>query len=408
MRIVPFLFGFFMLFCSPLPGGPIASLILYRVESIGYGFDIFEIFLAVLVLVRILQSPKLVFLQHARKLYFSVVLVMVSRLMSLLYADQPYIGQYVSFLRYIEVFAAIFVFQSIALSKKELSSFLLGLLCGTVIEAVGDIFVAYQGQRGMFISFTAIAFQVFFLVYFLLLFLEKKKWKYVLLVSFFVLSLIATQTRTFFINAALSAIFALWFVRKQVSIQKAVISFIILISFGGAVIHLFPDIYERTFERSMLLFDPSSGSGVRYFLWDKAFGAFLENPLLGIGSGGFARNVAYLPQYFNVLLPGDYAEMAYANMGTHSTITNVMAETGVVGMLAYFVWIFAIFSLFRKVVPAAINSKDSSLILALVASCAATILSDLWTVGSFGMVSSCLIGLLLGWMGRQPDSIGRA
>lgn len=376
----------------------------YRFESIGYGFDIFELLLIFMFLGVFASKYTQIFNEYARKVYFSLFLVVCARVVSLFFGSDVFWGQYASLLRYTEVFVAIFVFQAIASSKKHLDIFMAGLLCATVVESVGDILIALAGSRGIFVGITGIVFQVFFMVYFLLRFLENKKSGTVFLIPLFTLSLLASQTRSLFISLGLSTLVSLWIFRKRIRFFRVVFSLIILTILAGGLFYRFQGIYEKGVNRSLLLFSQHSGSGVRYYLWDKALATFVDNPLTGIGSGGFARNIVNLPQYFYVDLPGEYSDIAYGRLGTHSTITNVLSETGLIGLLTYIMWLFAVYGVNRRALSIASVSEESALIVALVSLCLVTVVSDLWAVGSFGMVVSCLIGLLLGIVMRGAQT----
>jgi O-antigen ligase len=133
----------------------------------------------------------------------------------------------------------------------------------------------------------------------------------------------------------------------------------------------------------------------RLYLWDIALGTFVDNPLFGIGSGGFARLESGSPQFFNVELSHDYLGENY-RLSTHNNLLGVASETGLFGLLAGFLFAFAVFKLCLST-----NLKRAMFESPLVASAAivtmALVLSDIWAAGSFTPISNTFIGFLAGW-----------
>jgi O-antigen ligase len=137
-----------------------------------------------------------------------------------------------------------------------------------------------------------------------------------------------------------------------------------------------------------------------------AAAAYLAHPITGIGSGGFARqqNTLYL-QISDAFTP-EY-ESAYGTLSTHNTVLGVAAETGTLGLIAYVFWIVAV----GQVIVSVVKTKafcDEAWIVVACTCLAAMMFEDWWGQASFIPPSTCLLGLVLGWLRSQHQLSGIA
>jgi len=70
---------------------------------------------------------------------------------------------------------------------------------------------------------------------------------------------------------------------------------------------------------------------LRMSLWKAALAAFWAHPVLGIGSGNFSQVKLWVPE-----VKFDPIFAFVSGLGTHSVIMSVLAETGLIGLMAFF------------------------------------------------------------------------
>ena len=118
-------------------------------------------------------------------------------------------------------------------------------------------------------------------------------------------------------------VFMQWFVRTSLFISPT-----------GAV-----TVVER-------IFDHATNSSIRFYLWKEAWHMFLQEPLLGVGTGQFAWHHFQLAAVFrNPEIFGIYNN-------AHNVILHLLAETGLVGTLpvvgGIVIWLFGIYKVKRQ------------------------------------------------------------
>jgi len=143
----------------------------------------------------------------------------------------------------------------------------------------------------------------------------------------------------------------------------------------------------------------------RFFLWDRALAAFIEHPITGIGSGGFARQLTALPNVFGIQSPIQYSDIDELP-GVHNTVLGVASETGVIGLSAYLVWFITILGLSFRTLRMGQFSGDVAPIAAAIL-LLTLIASDFWAIGSFLPSFSIYAGLTLGWSREMTKHINQ-
>ena len=94
------------------------------------------------------------------------------------------------------------------------------------------------------------------------------------------------------------------------------------------------------------IFDHATNSSIRFYLWKEAWHMFLQEPLLGVGTGQFAWHHFQLAAVFrNPEIFGIYNN-------AHNIILHLLAETGLVGTLpvvgGIVIWLFGIYKVKRQ------------------------------------------------------------
>jgi O-antigen ligase len=397
--------GFLLIFSAPYGGGFFRNWLIPLVES--YRINFFEGF-AIIVCFIGLTVYGIKIKRYEQFLFLSIILVSYTRLLSLLTAEQAELVQIVSVFRYVKALVVIYILANLFTYSKNRVAFIWGLIVGVSIETIMGIYIALNEGKGVFISINTFQLQIFFIIVCSLVYVNKKhRFAMFVFITALLLGIAATQTRSALVQLITVLIFTtMWYVwSKKKKIPKPVISLTLFSSMSIFLLAiLFPVIFEGLFVR---IISAIGGDGLiyRYYLLDKALGAFLQHPITGIGSGGFARQLDFLPQVFNVEVPQHYVGLG---LTTHNTFLGVIAETGVIGLIAYLLWVIGVIAISAKILKLA-NIKTNGDIYAIAASLMMInfIVSDFWSQSSFFPITNTLLGFMLGWL-REKNKINKA
>jgi len=328
--------------------------------------------------------------------FISLLLIMLTRIISLLFASKVQIVQYISIARYLEVGLAIFIISNLVTNKKNFKCFIVGIFLGAMVESIGGIlkFTLSDGTvRGILVGIPSYQIQlyVFLICVFLFSSSLRKKWLFTVPISIVLWGIVCTETRSAYLQLVLCACLLLWWGWRAKKLKKILpiifysVLFLVALSFTLNKTTKLPE--SRRIEQ---VAEGGGTVGWRFYLWDKSLGAFFQNPILGIGSGGFARQINELPQVFNVKINDFHKSI---KLTSHNTVLGILAETGIVGFFAYLIWFVAIFKLIL-----AIHKETPSDFFALAASLMVFIflISDFWSQNSFYPNSNFLIALMIG------------
>lgn len=395
-QIVSWGLGFLLIFSAPYGGGFFRD---WLIPLWGYRISLFEVF-AIPVVYGGLIYYGIRIKKYEQFLFLSILLVIFSRILSLLTAKQVELTQSMSVMRYVETLVIIYIFTNLFTDSKNRAAFIWGIIIGVVIELIGGIYIALSGAKGVFISIATFQLQIFLIIVCLFAFANKKhRFIMLMFILLLLLSIAASQVRTALIQLITVLVAAMWYAKRQKRILKPIVSAVLFSSIAIFLLAiLFPFMFEGMITRTKSAIFSAEGNIYRYYLFDKALSTFLEYPITGIGSGGFARQQDYLPQIFGVELPPYYAELGY-QLSTHNTFLGVLSETGVVGLTAYLLWVIAIIIISIKILRLA-DIKTNHGIYAVVASLMMImfIISDLWSQNSFCPITNSLSGFMLGWL----------
>ena len=152
---------------------------------------------------------------------------------------------------------------------------------------------------------------------------KKARVKDLILGLILLLALFLTTKRGPLVASVAAIVVSCLFVnRKKLTgtMLKTVISVGVLATFVPAV--------QATLERFIELSDDGTGNG-RSYLYDFAWSMFHANPLLGCGWGAYSKYVATTP------LGAMYSNLGFSSMSTHNVYLQLLAETGVIGLISF-------------------------------------------------------------------------
>lgn len=406
--LIFFCLGFLLIFVQPLNDGYFKNWLFNLYGS--YSISLYELFLIPLTyfgLIYLILSNFSI-KKYEYLLYFSILLVIISRILSLLFAKQIMSEQCLGPLRYIWGLLLIPIFSIIFSKYKNRYFFIIGFIVGVIVESIGGIlkYLLSNGQlRGIFISGSSYVLQIYLLFICIYAIEKSKKYKISLytLIFFLFLSIIFTGSRSAWILVLTMLIIML--LKKRKSLLKPlnivkIVLFIILISV--IILTFIPKfsfiVNSVTMERFRSAVKLTGTINYRFFLWEKAIRIFLEHPITGIGTGGFVRNMYILPQtfYFKV---SEYLEDV--THSAHHAIFAILVETGIVGLISYFLWIISILNICRK----CLNLTDLQLkgdvnVMVLSLFIISLIIAEFWGGPGmfFGPFSFIFLGFLLGYL----------
>jgi O-antigen ligase len=348
-----------------------------------------------------------------RWIYMGLLATLLARILSLIFAVEMEKIQLLSLVRYMEVFLCIYCLTNLWEDARNRLAFLSGLFVAVVIECLMGyaMFIVSGGfLRGIFTGVPAYQMLVLFSI---LMLLEAKhdNWLKLTLIScLLLLGIVGTQTRSALLQLIIGVGAVGLLSLIQGYFQKFILVATIPLLFVSGLAYLQNSQFQAAKSRLAEAYieshvkttetDEGVSSGTlqwRYFLWDKSLGAFKSHPITGIGSGGFPRQLPHLPQVFGVRLDRVDKNMP---LSTHNTFLGVLSETGLIGVLAYLIWIIGVA---RVAWVCFFSTKDNSLIIGFSILIGIFIFSDFWSQQSFIPNMSFSVAFLLGYL-RQSQS----
>ena len=342
--------------------------------------------------------------EHDKKVVRALFFVMVTRIVSLIAASSLALEQLASLLRYAETLTLIIVLANLLQGRRNRVYFIVGVILGTAIETAGGIWLLLMSAgetRGVWLGTDNYKWQVY-LLFVCMLFLASRKRVLVCAFSAVALSIgiFSTETRAALVLLLLMVVVSLVSYRQQL-LKPMLVSIVLVCIAVAPVTQVLPQATTVMKERIDQLWSGGGVIGYRVVLIEMAAAAFLNHPLTGIGSGGFARQQNELYLNINDAFAPEY-ETAYGSLSTHNTVLGVAAETGIFGLAAYFIWLYAIWQICFDTLKLRAASHDIFLVAACVLM-VAFMVQDFWSQASFLASSSCIIGFIMGWR-REHES----
>jgi O-antigen ligase len=333
-----------------------------------------------------------------RPLYWALALVILTRTLSLVAASDMAMEQVISVLRYVETFATILLLANLLCFRHNRRLFLRGMILGAVIETAGALFIFLSSggeDRGVWLGVDNYKLQVFLLVACCLSFSQKKGRSSKLAIGLLLLfGILATETRGAIVLLLLSLLPLFW-TRYRAMLKPALALLLLGAVAIVPVLRLLPEAEQGLTDRFGEIWTGGGTIGLRFILWEMAVAAYLSHPITGIGSGGFARQQNTLYLQINDAYASGY-ETKYDSQSAHNTVLGVAAETGTLGLIAYFLWIAAVVRICLRGIRLEGFYQDPFVLAACVC-LLAMMTGDLWGQFSFMPPSTCLLGFLLGW-----------
>ncbi len=200
---------------------------------------------------------------------------------------------------------------------------------------------------------------------------KAKKWGHHLgygaLILFFLLFFFLTQTRGAVLGlgaGVLAALLYAAFVHKKLRLPAAVILLVLIAIWSGLLFFRnSPAIQKLPGSRLLYLNIQEATAQTRFWTWGSAWRGFKERPILGWGPENFS---VVFDKHFDVRhwVPGQNTETWFDR--AHSVVFDYLAETGILGFLAYLSILGAVFYEFLKKTAHGQHGLAGTLIAALV------------------------------------------
>lgn len=342
-------------------------------------------------------------------LYGSILFIIFTRLISLVFAENLRVDQLISIFRYVEYLFVVYIVSFILEDVKIRKYFIKGTVVFVILETIlgAWIFLSYKGhRRGYFLTNGIYLQQIFIILISIGNLLYKQKKHLWLFLLFLMLSGVAiAQIRIGYIDLLL-ALF-LYVIYFESNLKGKLIRILLLIS---VIFSLFLLLFYLTGYVDVIIirikqaFQGEGTVSIRILLWILAWQLFLSHPFTGIGTGGFAR---FQEQYLASL--GFVLPEESIGLSTHNTVLGILAETGVIGFIAYLVYIFIVFKIFRSLIKSyhlELNYDKKIYTISVSICLLIVILMDWFAQGSFGPAAAILLGFALGILKERNRNMG--
>ena len=300
------------------------------------------------------------------------------------------------------------------MNYKKINSLIITFVTLVAVDSVVIIFLAIS-EGGRLFGFSGVVFvdyAAMSVVPLLLYVVFSKKYysKFYIVVILLVMSgLIFSQTRNTFISLVLTALTIIIFLffksdKFNISRRKLVGTFLTAIIFTFTLIIIMtntnPEVFERFEElgKSSTLnvkteADFSRNSLLsRILIWDTAWNAFKEHPIIGIGAFSFPfESIKYYTiskELFDEFVKG---------LSPHVTFFANLTETGILGFIGFLILLTSSLGMALKSIKLA-NSEDQKFYSLIIFSLQIYIffsmfLSDAWLWGQCGMLWGIVLGI---------------
>jgi O-antigen ligase len=347
--------------------------------------------------------------RREHKIYMGVGLIILTRALSLVFADSMEVQQIFSVLRYLSTLATLILLANLLSSRRNRHLFLVGVMTGAVVESVGGLLIfcsSWGEDRGIWLGLDNYKLQVFGLLLCSLALWEKTGRAQKLLAGLLLTAAIMVSgTRRALVLFVFCILFLVYDRRR--TLLKPLLGLLILgIVAWVAIPRILPEGEQSMVERMGGAWSGGGTIGYRFVLWEMAAAAYLNHPITGLGSGGFARQQNSLYYEISDRFP-EAMENKYDSLSTHNTVLGVAAETGTLGLAAYLFWVAAVTSFVLKTWKLG-QLGNESYIIAVCVFLLVLLLEDWWGQASFMPPSTCLLGLILGWRRSEARILPRA
>jgi O-antigen ligase len=176
---------------------------------------------------------------------------------------------------------------------------------------------------------------------------KKQRWIRMLAIILSVTLIALLRTKAVYIGLTVTAL--LYFtlqifpmLEQRVSlVKKLTITLITLFLFVGFIVWIAPTIIQRALTLNTEIAEGRSGvefDGERLMLWQKTYGMFKKNPLIGTGAGNWQIH------FPNETLEGMWRaeDLNVSFQRPHNDVLWILSETGIIGLTLFFAFIFSL------------------------------------------------------------------
>jgi len=336
------------------------------------------------------------------QLYFSILCVILSSFISILFAEYWRNDQFISIFRYVEYAAVAYATSAILDEEATLKCFIKGTVYFVITETfLGAIrFIVSSGHmRGYFLTNGIYLQQVFVALVALGAILSSKDKRtarnWFIMLIFLCCGILIAEIRIGYAVMVFSIglfpfLFGGGLNRK---LLRTLLTCLVL--FLSVLVLLYRTGYlDVVLIRLQQLVEGTGTAQIRFLLWKLAWALFISHPVSGIGTGGFSRYKEYYAPSFSVVL-----EEEYMGLSTHHTILDILAETGLIGFMAYILYCLCLMRIVRYLskVSRIVHSNWNRIVaVAVQISLISTLFMDTFAEGSFTQVGAVLTGVALG------------
>lgn len=260
----------------------------------------------------------------------------------------------------------------------------------------------------MFVDLVGIGLAISF---YSLLFNPKSRKIYGLVTFILFAALIFTQTRNSWITSGLVMIFILIdFIRKSPSLgfsrarvyMGSIFVVIIMVVLVLVLQQLNPGTFSRlsnsdsakSTEQVYASITDINSFATRFFIWHTAFNAFLAHPVLGIGFYSFR----FTSELYSTIDPLLY-KLFVQDLPPHTTVLCIMAETGLVGVFGFTVFMMAVLRFIRGAQKKSKTSEQrffSSIIFWMqIYIIVSMVMTDAWLWGNLMMLWGVILAFAI-------------
>lgn len=315
-----------------------------RVNVVGL-IRLYDVILLLLIVYLILRKQ---FFYFNKTIAFLIMFRIIYILISLLFLGKFNFGQIMSIGYFIEFAGILFIMYNIKLDFVRLWN--IGIKASIICFSIAILQSILSNGMIRGYGWAGPAFTLFFLPFMIFPLLSKRKDKLTNL-SFLlgILATILSQQRTLFSVLLLTYCISFLLTKNLKKKLKFIFYIIVGICFLIVLMNFIPDHLVSNIELKIQeIFNSNLNSnntiGIRFRLWYTAILLFKANPLIGIGSGSFARiaNEASLSDY-TALISGE------VGLSTHNQLLEFLAELGIIGvLLTYGMIIYILFYIYSE------------------------------------------------------------
>lgn len=305
-----------------------------------------------------------------------------------------------NYFRHIQLFALFYVVAN-GVEKEDIVKYLKFFLFLSILNSIYVVgsFIASGGQIRAFglarVPFANIVVAAIMISYSFYVYQESTKNKIKFGSAFFVLvfALLATYTRSallyFFIGYTLLTAISLGKTKVYKYVGKNIICVtVILCVVAGVLFPIFGSYSQGLSHKTYTALGPIDTIQIRLYLISLAWQAFLHSPVLGIGLAQFTVVSSILPKLrFDPLYM-----LTLKGISAHELTFSYLAETGIVGLISLYCFIFAFLKLGWMNYKYSLKREDHILSLALFG----VIVAGQWSFTTInGMQFMFFVGLLV-------------